>query len=65
MTSGTRQASESVVAWRQRRLELAGFPLTLAQELARCPQVDLHELLGLTDRGCPPRLAARILAPLE
>jgi hypothetical protein len=27
--------------------------------------VDLHELLVLVDRGCPPPLAARILAPLD
>ena len=27
--------------------------------------VDLHELLVLVDRGCPPELAARILAPLD
>jgi hypothetical protein len=26
--------------------------------------VDLHDMLNLIDRGCPPRLAARILAPL-
>jgi hypothetical protein len=27
--------------------------------------MDLHALLGLVDRGCPPDLAARILAPLD
>jgi hypothetical protein len=27
--------------------------------------MDLHALLELVDRGCPPALAARILAPLE
>jgi hypothetical protein len=27
--------------------------------------VDLHELLVLIDRGCPPVLAARILAPID
>jgi hypothetical protein len=37
----------------------------LAAELAVEPAVDLHELLVLVDRGCPPALAARILAPLE
>jgi hypothetical protein len=26
---------------------------------------DLHALLELVDRGCPPALAARILAPLD
>jgi hypothetical protein len=27
--------------------------------------VDLHALIELVERGCPPVLAARILAPLE
>jgi NTE family protein len=49
-----------VAGWRQRRLELAGFDPTLAAELAST-ETDLHELLSLLDRGCPPDLAARIL----
>ena len=51
---------DGVTAWRQRRLELAGFDPTLAAELANT-DTDLHELLELLDRGCPPDLAARIL----
>jgi hypothetical protein len=51
--------------WRRRRLSAAGFQPSLAAELASEPAVDLHELLVLLDRGCPPALAARILAPLE
>jgi hypothetical protein len=27
--------------------------------------VDLHALVKLVERGCPPPLAARILAPLD
>ena len=42
-----------------------GFEPCLAAELAAEPTVDLHELLVLVDRGCPPVLAARILAPLD
>ncbi len=53
------------VRWRARRLESAGFPGDLARQLARWERVDLHELLELVDRGCPPALAARILAPLD
>jgi hypothetical protein len=52
-------------AWRRRRLAAAGFESDLAAELAAEPAVDLHELLVLVDRGCPPVLAARILAPLQ
>ena len=51
--------------WRRRRLAAAGFEPHLAAELAAEPNVDLHELLILVDRGCPPALAARILAPLD
>jgi hypothetical protein len=52
-----------VTAWRLCRLLESGFPEDLAQELAAAPRVDLHALLELVDRGCPPALAARILAP--
>jgi hypothetical protein len=53
------------VRWREGRLLSAGFGPHLADVLAHQEQVDLHELLKLVDRGCPPHLAARILAPLE
>jgi hypothetical protein len=53
-----------VVSWRRCRLREAGFPASLADSLAEQPGVDLHALLALVDRGCPPELAARILAPL-
>jgi hypothetical protein len=51
--------------WRAQRLRSAGFSADLAHRLARTHRVDLHELLELVDRGCPPDLAACILAPLE
>jgi hypothetical protein len=57
--------NSDVEAWRLRRLVDAGFPLPLALELAATPGVDLHALLALLDRGCPPELAARILAPID
>ena len=56
--------SDDVATWRRDALLRAGFGPTLADQLARDGQIDLHELLGLVDRGCPPQLAARILAPL-
>jgi hypothetical protein len=52
-----------VVAWRTCRLLEHGFALALADTLAR-ERVDLHRLLALVDAGCPPELAARILAPV-
>lgn len=53
-----------VVVWRACRLREAGFPPALAHELAG-QRVDLHALLQLVDAGCPPDLAARILAPAD
>lgn len=53
------------VPWRRRRLEHAGFQAELAQRLAGDRRFDLHAVLELIDRGCPPELAARILAPLD
>lgn len=50
--------------WRRRRLIAAGFDAQLAARLA-ASRIDLHELLVLVDRGCPPHLAARILAPID
>jgi hypothetical protein len=55
----------SDVPWREARLRLAGFDWKTASRLALEQSVDLHELLELVDRGCPPHLAARILAPLD
>jgi hypothetical protein len=60
-----RVPSSDVEAWRLRRLVDGGFPLPLALGLAATPGVDLHALLALVDRGCPPELAARILAPID
>jgi hypothetical protein len=56
--------SHEVASWRRNMLLRAGFNTELADELARDARIDLHDLLKLVDRGCPPELAARILAPL-
>jgi hypothetical protein len=42
----------------------AGFPAALADTLANDARYELQPLLELTERGCPPELAARILAPI-
>jgi hypothetical protein len=62
--AGRRRVSRDVAAWRRSLLLRAGFGLVLAEDLADDGRIDLHELLGLVDRGCTPQLAARILAPL-
>ena len=54
-----------LVRWRRARLVGAGFPLPLATRLARDSRYDLHALKELTDNGCRPELAVRIVAPLD
>jgi hypothetical protein len=62
----TRDApTPDTVCWRSGRLRAAGFPTGLAERLAGDPGYDLHSLMNLTDRGCPPELAVRILAPSD
>jgi hypothetical protein len=64
--SGSRQrAEERVAAWRRQQLVAGGFPPALAARLAGERGWDLHALIELVERGCPPELAMRILAPLE
>lgn len=58
-------AADEVVAWRRRRLLQAGFDVALADAIAADERFDLHALLDLIDAGCPPQLAARIIAPLD
>jgi len=51
--------------WRVERLVAAGFDPPLAERVAGDAGYDLHALIELTERSCPPDLACRILAPLE
>jgi hypothetical protein len=60
----THRRAETLSEWREGQLFAAGFDRSLARSLAAQPGVDLHKLLALVDAGCPPHLAARILAPL-
>jgi hypothetical protein len=65
----TKIASErgghEVVRWRREQLVDSGFPLPVAARLAKDARYDLHALIELIERGCPPELATRIVAPLE
>jgi hypothetical protein len=56
---------DELTAWRQTQLIRTGFDSTLAASLAGERAIDLHALIELVERGCPPPLAARILAPLD
>jgi hypothetical protein len=59
------QDVHEVVRWRREQLAETGFSLPLAAPIANDARYDLHALIELVERGCPPELAARILAPLE
>ncbi len=56
---------DDVRGWRREQLLHAGFSAALAGLLAADPRFDLHVLIELVERGCPPELAVRIVSPLE
>jgi hypothetical protein len=59
------QGLEQVVRWRREQLVGSGFAPALAARVAENTAYDLHALIELVERGCPPELAVRILAPVE
>ena len=59
------EEQQLVATWRRDQLVHAGFALPLAATLAQDHRFDLHAVIELVERGCPPELAVRILAPLE
>ena len=64
-TTTIEPAVTEVVRWRREQLVGSGFPLSLAVRLAKDARFDLHALIELTEHGCRPELAVRILAPGE
>ena len=65
MTMGLHELDGQVSGWRREQLRASGFPVELARRLAVDDRFDLHLLIELVERGCPPHVAVRILAPLE
>jgi hypothetical protein len=59
------QALDQVVRWRREQLVGSGFAPALAARVAENTDYDLHALIELVERGCPPGVAVRILAPIE
>ena len=51
-------AAGAVAAWRRRLLDRAGYPPSLAGELAGDERFDVAALVALAERGCPPRARA-------
>lgn len=62
-TTTSERTGYEVVRWRREQLVGSGFPLQLAGRLAKDARYDLHALIELTERGCQPELAVRILSP--
>jgi hypothetical protein len=60
-----RAAAAGVASWRYERLRRAGVDAEPAEALSHDCDLDLHALIELIERGCPPGLAARILTPLD
>ncbi|MDP9497132.1 MAG: hypothetical protein M3P46_05645 [Actinomycetota bacterium] len=54
-----------LIGWRYQYLTGAGLDPVLAASVADDLRWDLHALLELLERGCPPGLATRILAPAD
>lgn len=65
ITHDERTETQAIVSWRREQLLHAGFSAPLAVALASAAGYDVHALIELTERGCAPELAARILAPLD
>jgi hypothetical protein len=57
------RAHDEVVRWRREQLGASGFAPALASTVSENTHYDLHALIELVERGCPPQLAVRILAP--
>jgi hypothetical protein len=52
---------EKIERWRAEELERAGFGTRAAGRLAARQDIDLHQAVGLLERGCSPDLAIKIL----
>ena len=50
-----------VLAWRFDALCRSGYDVDAAAVLAANVEIDLHTAVELVQRGCPPKVAARIL----
>ena len=56
---------QQLIEWRRQYLACVGVDAELAATVAVDLRWDLHALVQLLERGCPPHLAARICAPAD
>lgn len=61
VTDEVEASTPAVIDWRRSELVRAGYPSEVADEIARRGDIDLHNALALTARGCPSTLAWEIL----
>jgi len=61
MTERVQPSARAVVDWRRSEHVRAGYPGEVADEIARRGDIDLHDALALTARGCSWPLAWEIL----
>ncbi|HEU5478036.1 MAG TPA: hypothetical protein VFU64_09475 [Gaiellaceae bacterium] len=61
MTDKVEASMQAVVDWRRSELVRAGYSSQVADEIAQRGDIDLHDALALTARGCPSTLAWEIL----
>jgi hypothetical protein len=59
------ELEDQAYAWRYGLLMRGGMASPVARAVAHDPRFDVHEILGLLERGCPPSLAIEIVAPVE
>lgn len=50
-----------IIRWRQAELERAGYHHDLAELIAGCLDVDLHQAIRMVEQGCKPATAVLIL----
>jgi hypothetical protein len=53
--------AERIERWRYEALLRAGYEPSAARRIAEQHDVDLHNAVGLLERGCSPELAVAIL----
>lgn len=61
VTDKVEASTRAVVDWRRSELIRAGYSSEVADDIARQGDIDLHDALALTARGCPSTLAWEIL----
>jgi hypothetical protein len=53
--------AEAILRWRFEELVRSGYDIGSALVLASHVEIDLHDASSLTQQGCPPETALRIL----